>query len=58
MTCVSLSLPLGIALALGRQSNMPLIKWICVIFIEFIRGVPLITLAFRSVCDAGLFLSA
>ena len=46
VTCVSLSLPLGIALALGRQSDMPLIKWICVVFIEFIRGVPLITLLF------------
>ena len=46
VTCVSLSVPLGIALALGRQSSMPLIKWICVVFIEFIRGVPLITLLF------------
>jgi len=46
LTCVSLSLPIGIALALGRQSSMPLIKWICVVFIEFIRGVPLITLLF------------
>jgi len=46
VTCVSLSLPIGIALALGRQSTMPLIKYICVIFIEFIRGVPLITLLF------------
>ena len=46
VTCVSLSVPLGIALALGRQSNMPLIKGICVIFIEFVRGVPLITLLF------------
>ncbi|MGR3617008.1 MAG: amino acid ABC transporter permease [Paracoccaceae bacterium] len=46
LTCVSLSVPLGIVLALGRQSNMPLIKWICVIFIEFVRGVPLITLLF------------
>lgn len=46
VTCVSLSLPIGIALALGRQSTMPLIKWISVIFIEFIRGVPLITLLF------------
>ncbi|MEM7718437.1 MAG: amino acid ABC transporter permease [Pseudomonadota bacterium] len=46
VTCVSLSLPLGIALALGRQSKMPLIKGICVIFIEFVRGVPLITLLF------------
>ena len=46
VTCVSLSIPLGIALALGRQSDMVLIKSICVIFIEFIRGVPLITLLF------------
>jgi len=43
---VCLSIPLGIALALGRQSGMPIIKWICVVFIEFIRGVPLITLLF------------
>ena len=42
----SISIPLGIFLALGRQSNMPIIKWICVAFIEFIRGVPLITLLF------------
>ncbi|MDA5556464.1 amino acid ABC transporter permease [Shimia sp. MMG029] len=46
VTCVSLSIPLGIALALGRQSDMPLIKGICVVFIEFVRGVPLITLLF------------
>ncbi len=44
--CVSLSVPIGIALALGRQSDLPIIKWICVVFIEFIRGVPLITLLF------------
>ena len=43
---VCFSIPLGIALALGRQSGMPIIKWICVFFIEFIRGVPLITLLF------------
>ncbi|MGR3636375.1 MAG: amino acid ABC transporter permease [Shimia sp.] len=46
VTCVSLSVPLGIALALGRMSDMPLIKGVCVVFIEFIRGVPLITLLF------------
>ncbi len=46
VVCVSLSLPLGIALALGRQSNLPLIKGVCVVFIEFVRGVPLITLLF------------
>jgi len=44
--CVSLSIPLGIVLALGRQSDMPLIKGVCVVFIEFVRGVPLITLLF------------
>ena len=46
VTCVSLSVPIGIVLALGRQSDMILIKGICVVFIEFIRGVPLITLLF------------
>lgn len=46
VTCVSLSLPLGIALALGRQSSLPFVKYVCVVFIEFIRGVPLITLLF------------
>ncbi|SFD59558.1 L-glutamine ABC transporter membrane protein /L-glutamate ABC transporter membrane protein /L-aspartate ABC transporter membrane protein /L-asparagine ABC transporter membrane protein [Sulfitobacter brevis] len=46
VTCVSLSLPIGVALALGRQSSLPVVKMICVVFIEFIRGVPLITLLF------------
>ncbi len=40
------SLPVGIVLALGRQSNLLIIKACCVGFIEFIRGVPLITLLF------------
>ena len=56
VTCVSLSLPLGILLALGRQSSMPIIKWICVIFIEFIRGVPLITLLFVANVVLAYFL--
>jgi general L-amino acid transport system permease protein len=46
VVCISLSLPIGIMLALGRQSHMPIIKGISVVFIEFIRGVPLITLLF------------
>ena len=54
--CVSLSLPIGILLALGRQSNMPLIKIICVVFIEFIRGVPLITLLFVANVVLAYFL--
>ncbi len=54
--CVSLSLPIGIALALGRQSSMPIIKWICIIFIEFVRGVPLITLLFVANVVLAYFL--
>ncbi len=42
------SFPIGIVLALGRQSDMPLIKTLCIGFIEFIRGVPLITLLFMA----------
>ncbi|KAG1715116.1 Glutamate/glutamine/aspartate/asparagine transport system permease protein BztC [Nymphon striatum] len=56
VVCVSLSLPLGILLALGRQSDMPIIKWICVVFIEFIRGVPLITLLFVANVVLAYFL--
>jgi general L-amino acid transport system permease protein len=54
--CISLSIPIGIALALGRQSDMPIIKWICVVFIEFIRGVPLITLLFVANVVLAYFL--
>ncbi|MFP7671732.1 amino acid ABC transporter permease [Marivita sp. S0852] len=54
--CVSLSLPIGILLALGRQSDMLIIKWICIVFIEFIRGVPLITLLFVANVVLAYFL--
>ena len=48
-TCgITLSLPLGIALALGRRSHLPVVKMLCVGFIEVFRGVPLITLLFMS----------
>ncbi|WP_417588761.1 amino acid ABC transporter permease [Pararhodobacter oceanensis] len=56
VTGIVLSLPLGILLALGRQSNMPLIKTICVVFIEFVRGVPLITLLFTASLLLNYFL--
>jgi len=49
------SFPIGIMFALGRQSNMPIIKTISVIYIEFIRGVPLITLLFMSSVILPLF---
>ncbi|MNF64816.1 Inner membrane amino-acid ABC transporter permease protein YhdY [compost metagenome] len=50
------ALPLGIMLALGRRSDMPAIKVICVTFIEFWRGVPLITVLFMSSVMLPLFL--
>ena len=45
---IALSLPIGVALALGRRSRLPLVKLLCVLFIEVFRGVPLITLLFMS----------
>ena len=45
---IVLSLPIGIGLALGRRSSLPVVKVACVAFIEVIRGVPLITLLFMS----------
>ena len=45
---ITLSLPIGIALALGRRSHLPVLKTVCVVFIEVLRGVPLITLLFMS----------
>jgi general L-amino acid transport system permease protein len=56
VTGIALAFPLSIALALGRRSNMPIISLICVIFIEFIRGVPLITLLFTANVMLPLFL--
>jgi len=48
--------PLGVILALGRRSKMPTIKTLCVIYIEMIRGVPLISLLFMSSVVFPLFL--
>ncbi|WP_316015405.1 amino acid ABC transporter permease [Roseobacter sp. HKCCA0434] len=48
VTGISFSLPLGVLLALGRRSDLFIIKSLSVIFIEFIRGVPLITLLFTA----------
>jgi general L-amino acid transport system permease protein len=45
---ITLSLPIGIALALGRRSGLPVVRVICIVFIEVFRGVPLITLLFMS----------
>ncbi|MDF1552416.1 MAG: amino acid ABC transporter permease [Deferrisomatales bacterium] len=48
--------PLGVLLALGRQSRLPVIKSLCVVYIEMIRGVPLISLLFMSSVMLPLFL--
>ena len=56
VTGITFSLPIGIALALGRLSNMPTLRTLCVFFIEFIRGVPLITLLFVASTMLNYFL--
>jgi general L-amino acid transport system permease protein len=48
--------PLGVIFALGRQSNMPTIKWMSIVYIELIRGVPLISLLFMGSFIFPLFL--
>jgi general L-amino acid transport system permease protein len=48
--------PLGVVLALGRRSKMPAVRALCVIYIELIRGVPLISLLFMSSVVFPLFL--
>lgn len=52
---IVLSLPFGILLALGRRSEMPIVKSFCVVFIEFWRGVPLITVLFMASVMLPLF---
>ena len=48
--------PLGVVMALGRRSKMPAVKMLCIIYIELIRGVPLISLLFMSSVVFPLFL--
>jgi general L-amino acid transport system permease protein len=50
------ALPIGILLALGRRSNMRFVRWACIAFIEFWRGVPLITVLFFATYMLPLFL--
>jgi general L-amino acid transport system permease protein len=53
---LALAFPYGVLLALGRRSNLPLIKGLCVGFIELIRGVPLISLLIMASVMLPLFL--
>lgn len=56
VTGIAASLPLGILLALGRRSSLPVLRMFSIGFIEFWRGVPLITVLFMSSVMLPLFL--
>ncbi len=56
VVAIGVSLPIGIVLALGRQSDLLIVKYLCVGFIEFIRGVPLITLLFVASLLLNIFM--
>ena len=53
---IAASFPLGILLALGRRSQLPFVRWASIGFIEFVRGVPLVTVLFMSSVMLPLFL--
>ena len=52
------SFPLGVLLALGRRSKLPVVKGFCIAYIEVIRGVPLISVLFMAMIMLPLFLPA
>jgi general L-amino acid transport system permease protein len=58
LTVISMTLafPIAMAVALGRRSNMPAIKSLCVIYVELIRGVPLISVLFMASFMLPLFM--
>lgn len=58
VTGIVVSLPLGVVLALGRRSQLPIVRFMSVIFIEFWRGVPLITVLFFATYMLPLFMPA
>jgi general L-amino acid transport system permease protein len=53
---IVLSFPIGVALALGRRSRLPGIRWLSTTFIEVVRGVPLVTIIFLADIMLPLFL--
>ncbi|NYT22045.1 amino acid ABC transporter permease [Alcaligenaceae bacterium] len=55
---IAFAFPFGVLLALGRRSHLPAVKSLCVVYIELIRGVPLISLLFMSSVMLPLFLPA
>ena len=55
---LAFAFPIGIVLALGRRSELPLVRAVCVAYIELIRGVPLISVLFMASVMLPLFLPA
>lgn len=53
---IALSFPFGVLLALGRQSTLPLIRWLSTLYIEIVRGIPLIAVLFMALIMIPLFL--
>lgn len=53
---IVVSFPLGVLLALGRRSNLPVIKWVSTAYIETVRGVPLVTILFMAQIMVPIFL--
>jgi general L-amino acid transport system permease protein len=53
---IVLSFPIGVLLALGRRSSLPVVKWFSIFFIEVVRGVPLVTILFMFSIILALFL--
>jgi general L-amino acid transport system permease protein len=53
---IAASFPIGILLALGRRSKLPIVRWLSIGFIELVRGVPLVTVLFMASVMLPLFL--
>ena len=55
---LAFAFPLSILLALARQSELPIIRWLAIVYIELIRGVPLVSVLFMASVMLPLFLPA
>jgi general L-amino acid transport system permease protein len=53
---IAASFPLGVLLALGRRSELPVVRWVSIAYIEFVRGIPLVTILFMASVMLPLFL--
>lgn len=48
VTSIVLAFPFSVLLALGRQSNLPVVRWFCTLYVEIVRGLPLIGILFLA----------